>query len=271
MTLVVLWARFGSLVALLFAAGLVLLFVVWRLVSRASFDRIIVWPIRFGRRRAWYRRNWEPLMEGHRLSRKRRGKRVYPRLAFRIRCGPWIDRLTVRPLVGQSIADFEAAAEALAMAMGARECRVALDRPGVLRVEVLWADALETLVQPVELGRAVDLAKVPVGIGEDGAVWTVRLTGNHVLVVGVTDAGKSSVVWSIVRGIAPAVRDGVVELWAVDPKGGMELLPGRSLFAQFSASGVVQMVELLEAAVPHDAGARGEVRRPAAQALADRR
>src|SRR6266508_3803354 len=145
LTVAVLWLRFGSFVALLFAAGLVLLFVVWRLVSRASFDRIVVWPIRFGRRQAWYRRNWEPLMEGHRLSRKRRGKRVYPRLAFRVRCGPWLDRLTVRPLVGQSIGDFEAAAEALAMAMGARECRVALDRPGALRLEVLWADALETI------------------------------------------------------------------------------------------------------------------------------
>jgi hypothetical protein len=32
-----------------------------------------------------------------------------------------------------------------------------------------------------------------------------------------------TVLWSLIRALAPAVRDRVVQVWAVDPKGGMEL------------------------------------------------
>jgi FtsK/SpoIIIE family len=191
------------------------------------------------------------LIDGHKLGRRRRGRddRIYPPLGRRIRCGAWLDRLTVHPLVGQSVENFDAVSEALAMAMGARECRVAVDRPGVLRLEVLWADALETVVPPSVIGSSVDLAKVPIGIGEDGQPWAMCLDGNHLLVVGVTGAGKSSVVWSTVWGIVVAIRAGLVELWSIDPKGGMELSPGRPLFARFGAGGLTEMVELLEAAV----------------------
>jgi S-DNA-T family DNA segregation ATPase FtsK/SpoIIIE len=247
----VLWARFGSLSAAGVLAVLAVVLVAWRLLSRRTFERVIVWPIRFGRRRAWYRRNWQALMDGHKLGRRRRSRedRIYPRLGRRIRCGEWLDRLTVHPLVGQSAEDFEAVTEALAMAMGARECRVAVDHPGVLRLEVLWADALETVVPPPAIGSSVDLAKVSIGIGEDGHPWAVCLDANHLLVVGVTGAGKSSVVWSVLRAIAPSVHAGLVELWGIDPKGGMELSPGLPLFVRFGASGLNEMVELLEAAV----------------------
>jgi S-DNA-T family DNA segregation ATPase FtsK/SpoIIIE len=245
-----LWVRFGSVRAAGLLAGVTVVLVAWRLASRRTFERVVVWPMRFGRRRAWYRRNWQALMDGHRLGHKRRGRddRAYPRLG-RVRCGAWLDRLTLRPLVGQSVEDFEAITESLAMAMGARECRVAVHEPGVLRVEVLWADALETVVPAPEVAEPVDLERVPIGIGEDGLSWTTSLAENHQLVVGCTGAGKSSVVWSTLRAIAPAVHAGTVELWGIDPKGGMELAPGRPLFARFGAGGLSEMVELLEEAV----------------------
>jgi S-DNA-T family DNA segregation ATPase FtsK/SpoIIIE len=247
----VLWAWFGSMTAAAVLGGIGLALVAWRLVSRRTFERVVIWPVRFGRRRAWYRRNWPALMDGHKLGRQRRGgkDRVYPRLGRRIRCGAWLDRLTVHPLVGQSAEDFEAVTEALAMAMGARECRVAVDAHGVLRLEVLWADALETFVPPPTVSTSADLTKVPIGIGEDGHSWTVCLDANHLLVVGVTGAGKSSVVWSVIRAIAAAIQAGTVELWGIDPKGGMELGPGRRLFARFGAGGLTEMIELLKAAV----------------------
>jgi S-DNA-T family DNA segregation ATPase FtsK/SpoIIIE len=33
--------------------------------------------------------------------------------------------------------------------------------------------------------------------------------------------------------LAPGIRDGLVQVWAIDPKGGMELAPGRALFTRF--------------------------------------
>jgi len=41
------------------------------------------------------------------------------------------------------------------------------------------------------------------------------------------------VIWSLLLHLAPLVRTGLVNVWAVDPKGGMELAAGRSLFARF--------------------------------------
>jgi DNA segregation ATPase FtsK/SpoIIIE, S-DNA-T family len=55
------------------------------------------------------------------------------------------------------------------------------------------------------------------------------------------------VVWSLLRGLASGIRDGVVDVRAVDPKGGMELAPGAALFTQF-AWRPEDMVELLEEA-----------------------
>ena len=46
--------------------------------------------------------------------------------------------------------------------------------------------------------------------------------------VGETGAGKGSVLWSMIDQLAPAVRGGMVELWALDPKGGMELAFGET-------------------------------------------
>ena len=70
--------------------------------------------------------------------------------------------------------------------------------------------------------------------------------------------------WSIVRGLAPAIRDGLVEVWAVDPKGGMELGLGRALFTRFADDDPAQTAELLEDAVAamraRTARLRGHVR-----------
>jgi S-DNA-T family DNA segregation ATPase FtsK/SpoIIIE len=49
--------------------------------------------------------------------------------------------------------------------------------------------------------------------------------------------------------MGPAIREGAVQLWAVDPKGGMELTPGAGLFTRFAYSDPASMVGLLEEAV----------------------
>lgn len=53
------------------------------------------------------------------------------------------------------------------------------------------------------------------------------------LIGGSTGSGKASVLWSVIRGLGPAIRTGLVQVWALDPKGGMELAAGGPLFARF--------------------------------------
>jgi S-DNA-T family DNA segregation ATPase FtsK/SpoIIIE len=76
-----------------------------------------------------------------------------------------------------------------------------------------------------------------------------RLIGTHLLVAGATGAGKGSVLWSLIRAMGPAIRDRSVQVWAIDPKGGMELTPGARLFTRFAYAEAASMVELLEDAV----------------------
>jgi S-DNA-T family DNA segregation ATPase FtsK/SpoIIIE len=94
--------------------------------------------------------------------------------------------------------------------------------------------------------EAQDLTAVPVGRREDGSPWSISLAGTHLLIAGATGAGKSSVLWSLLRALQPDIGTGRVQVWAVDPKGGMELRPGRSLFARFEDASPEEMCTMLE-------------------------
>ena len=95
-----------------------------------------------------------------------------------------------------------------------------------------------------------DLGALPVARTLDGSTARLPLAGGHTLIVGETGSGKGSVIWSIVRSLAPGIRDGQVQIRAVDPKGGIELTPGAGLFHRFQVgvSGDEQaaLVALLE-------------------------
>src|SRR5262249_47271746 len=60
-----------------------------------------------------------------------------------------------------------------------------------------------------------------------------RLLGTHWLIAGATGAGKGSVLWALIRALAGGIRRGLVQLWVIDPKGGMELAFGEKLFTHF--------------------------------------
>ncbi|SBW17026.1 cell division protein FtsK [Candidatus Protofrankia californiensis] len=92
----------------------------------------------------------------------------------------------------------------------------------------------------------MDLRALPIGYREDSTPWTLGLLGTHVLVAGATGAGKGSVLWSILRALAPLIRAGVVEVWAIDPKGGMELYRGRALFTRYVDDSPDDMADLLD-------------------------
>jgi S-DNA-T family DNA segregation ATPase FtsK/SpoIIIE len=147
---------------------------------------------------------------------------------------PWCDRVHVRLLQGQCTEDFERAAPELAHSFGATSCRVRQERPARLWLEFTTADPLIDVVAALPVPTMVDLASVAIGRREDGELWRLPVRGTHVLIAGATGAGKGSVLWSLLRGLAPAIHDGRVAVWAIDPKGGIELGPGRPMYARFA-------------------------------------
>ena len=240
--------------------------VVWQATGPRSFW-VLTMPWRHEWRRWWrYERHWETAMVLCDLGDRLGAASVLPRLR-RFKVGRHRDRLNVGMLKGQTPDDYDRAAEALAHSFGAPACKVRADRPGRVWLEFAHTDALArpipALPMPESVGD-VDLAAVPVGRTDAGEPWRLRLLGSHLLVAGATGAGKGSVLWSIVRGLAPAIRDGLVEVWAVDPKGGMELGLGRALFTRFADADPAQTAELLEDAVAalraRTARLRGHVR-----------
>ena len=100
----------------------------------------------------------------------------------------------------------------------------------------LWfliEDPLESLTPLFDVPAKPNFKGLPLALGEDGLVWPLRLLANHVLVIGATGAGKGSVLWSLVRALGHGIRTKLVELWVVDPKGGMEFAAGQPLFARY--------------------------------------
>jgi DNA segregation ATPase FtsK/SpoIIIE, S-DNA-T family len=85
-------------------------------------------------------------------------------------------------------------------------------------------------------GSAIDLRRVWSGRTEYGTDWHQSLIGSHTLHAGVTGAGKGAQMWCPLVSIAPAIRDGLVRLSGIDPKG-MELAYGRRIFHRYAVTG----------------------------------
>jgi S-DNA-T family DNA segregation ATPase FtsK/SpoIIIE len=167
----------------------------------------------------------------------------------RVETGPWMDRLRVRMLPGQTPEDWEGEIEAIAHALGARDGRVRVYGPGRIVAELAYGDPLHTIVDALAISPRTDLGVVPVGLYEDGATWFVHLQGSHILIAGDTGSGKGSVTGSIIRALCAPIQVGLVQVWAIDPKGGMELAPYRPLLARFAWQSFEEMAALLEEAV----------------------
>jgi DNA segregation ATPase FtsK/SpoIIIE, S-DNA-T family len=230
----------GHGIAALLALLLMLtaLLVVWWAGWPESFTCQAAWRLR-GFWRGWvvYRASWMAAMATTGLAVCMDGDEYLPR-RVRVASTGTVDRVEVAMLPGQVLEDWTSVAPRLAQTFGAQECRVRTTKHRQrLELWFLIRDPLTDAVQPLvpETGRdgGVDLGALPVALCEDGTTYRLRLLGTHVLVVGATGAGKGSVVWSTLHALGPAIRDGLVSVWCLDPKGGMELAPGRGLFARF--------------------------------------
>lgn len=216
------------------AVGFALILVGWRLTGPRSFHRLITGRV-WKRWRRWsvYRHPWGAICALHGLAAPLNDDVLIPHLR-RVKVGYVTDLLTVRMLPGQTAADWQAQSEALAHAFGGIGVRVRTLKPRWISIDVQHTDTLAAAIAVPDPSQHVHLDRVPIGRTETGQPWRVRLAGRHLLVAGATGAGKGSVVWSVLTGVAPAIRDGLVQAWVIDPKGGMEFGPGQALFRRFA-------------------------------------
>ncbi len=217
-----------------------------RVIHPVWFARFVAVPVRDWLRWWFYRRRWKAVMTLAGLAPDYRGQPMLPVLDRVHRAGA-VDLVRAGLVTGQAPADFEARAENLAHAFGARLCRIRSAAPGVVVLELVRADTLADPIGALPVSGEVDLAGLPVGRREDGSPWRLRLAATHVLIAGATGSGKGSVIWSLIRALLPAIAAGWVQVWALDPKR-MELSFGRALFHRYACHATA-MVELLEAAV----------------------
>ncbi|WP_226362086.1 FtsK/SpoIIIE domain-containing protein [Pseudonocardia sp. ICBG1142] len=279
------WGWLSLLLALaVLAAGLG----VWRIASLPSFDH---WA---GRHlRSWWQRwlvyaprmpRWlrscgltvpdrvgatviqvNPLRRTATAPRERPRRDQLPRI-LSVRSGPSWDEVKVRLVPGQTPEDFDTAARALAVARGVNRCQVRELGPNVVSIDYQRRNLLQTVVTAPDLdamadlpGDAVDLDRVLSGATEYGTPWRQSIRGSHTLIGGATGAGKGSLMWTPLLSIAPAIRDGLVRVNGIDPKG-MELAYGRDVFHRYAVTSkdalalLDDLVEQMEARKREHAG-----------------
>ena len=131
-------------------------------------------------------------------------------------------------------------------------------------------DVLVTLTVGDELRAAFDAqagaavsswTRSPWGAGRTAELGDCTI-GPQTLVAGCSGSGKGSVFWSLAFGLAPAVRDGRVQLHGIDLKGGMEIRMGSPLFTT-QATNAAEAVVALELLVGLMNERTRRLRRPA--------
>ncbi len=135
---------------------------------------------------------------------------------------PSTETVYVRLLLGQTPKQWEEAADALAVALNAERVGIERVRAQVIALIVQRSEPFTQVIVPPDLpgdADAVSLANVYLGETEHGTDWIAPLIGQHWLVGGATGSGKNSVTWMALRACAPLIRDGLVRVHVVNPKG----------------------------------------------------
>ncbi|MGL5818285.1 MAG: FtsK/SpoIIIE domain-containing protein [Phycicoccus sp.] len=172
-----------------------------------------------------------------------------PRLLRGSTCRDGVSVLRLRYAPGQTLDDIERAAPAFCTTLAAHTVRVVPDGPTRAVVTLAHRDVLHTpslTPDPATTAGKVlghPCAAVEVGRVMSGAPWRVDARV-HTLVAGATGSGKGSVMWSLVAGLAPAVRAGTVRLVGVDLKAGMELTHAPRLFSCLAKDPAVAVAAL---------------------------
>ncbi|MDQ3402244.1 MAG: FtsK/SpoIIIE domain-containing protein [Actinomycetota bacterium] len=207
------------------AGGAVVACGVWYRGHPDSFDRFAA-PVM----RAWRRRwvtyvgwRWRNAMEDCDLFsvHRRTGESRIPRV-LRVRSySPTVDTLWVKLAPGHSIGTWQAKLPELADALKAERVGIEKIRPRVIGLVVQRARPFPEVIDAPDMpgdSASVDLGDLYVGETEYGTDFRVSAIGDHLFVAGATGAGKNSIEFAMLRGLAPMIRDGLVRLWIADPK-----------------------------------------------------
>ncbi|MEV4317821.1 FtsK/SpoIIIE domain-containing protein [Actinocrispum sp. NPDC049592] len=220
--------------------------IVWWWRRRDSYSRRCRWLRTEIRRVTIYAWDWRTVMRLSNLTGKANGREYRPKLK-RVRAEAWRDKVGVRMIKGQAPEQWAERASGLAHSFHATSCRVRVMGPGRIELDLVHSDPLASTVPLPDIDAdSVDLRRVVIGRTESGKPWRIRLLGNQILVVGVQGAGKGSVLWSVIWALAPLIKTGVVRLFGIDPKGGMELGQCPDIFEKVVFDNGPDAVELLE-------------------------
>ncbi|ETW25563.1 FtsK/SpoIIIE domain-containing protein [Mycobacterium gastri] len=247
----VMMLRYGIGAGMLTAIGLGAGYGAWAALDTQSFEHWIARPVRQRFQMWWrYTRTWEQVCALHGLTARHQDRTLTP-VVRSIWIGKHTDVIDLRVVTGQSVDDWHKRIRELAAAWRADRLIIRPTAPGELRITITRYDFL---AQPIRLPRPaastnVNLSAVPVGITDTHQWWRVPVLGHHLLIAGATGAGKGSVLWSLIAGLAPCVKTGQVRLCVIDPKGGMELGPGAGIFSAFSHDAKDTTLDLLRTLV----------------------
>jgi S-DNA-T family DNA segregation ATPase FtsK/SpoIIIE len=220
----------------------------WWFAHRPSWLRFGWWPILARYRRFLYRRRWHAAMVTAKLAVSFDKHTIIPVLR-RVRCRTGMDVVLVRMVTGQIPDDFAKVSERLAHTFGVRQVKASPGPTfGTVVLTLLRGDPLTKTIPALPVTAVPDFTALPIAVQEDARVYPLRLFGTQILIVGATGSGKGSVIWAIVRALAGGVGTGLVQLWGLDPKGGMELGIGLPMFTRFACKDFQAMAEMLEEA-----------------------
>ncbi|MFG1820371.1 hypothetical protein ACGFIF_41895 [Kribbella sp. NPDC049174] len=223
----------------------------WRFKHRSSFNRLVWVPVvQWWRRWIRYGALWRFWMERCKLgiTDETTGRVMRPRIV-KLRYTPSVDRLLLQLPVGLSSKELADKRTHLAESMRALDARVRKDRPGRVWLDLEMRNPLQATIPAIPVDESLDPARLDglvIGYADDGTPWRLRVRGSHVFIAGATGSGKGSIIWSVLRALGPFIRAGLVQIWAVDPKGGMELEFGKDLFTRYERDDYDAMVTLLE-------------------------
>jgi S-DNA-T family DNA segregation ATPase FtsK/SpoIIIE len=244
--LLILWAEIGTTGLLVLVYVLVIVAGLWWRLHPVTYRRWVWWPIRNRYRRLTLRARWVHAMTTVGLGVRLDGQLTVPRLAT-VTTMRGRERVTVVLVAGQLVDDLAAVTDRIAEALSAHHVTVAAGARFGEAVLTLWqTDPLATVVPALPVPQVLDPTGLPVGLRDDGERFLLSLSGTHILVAGSTGAGKGSVVWATLSALAVGIRDGLVDVWAIDPKGGMELGAGAGMFRRFAYRNPADAADLLD-------------------------
>jgi DNA segregation ATPase FtsK/SpoIIIE, S-DNA-T family len=236
---------------------------IWSTTHPATFDAYVGNHLRTHWRRNGYRRRWTRACTQAGFLQSTPQGPIPPQLVRVQSNGPHKDVLRARLDGRETVEDWAKQAHLIARALKVHTVRVRPHKHDQVELTAYRTDPLADPIDPADLdiitrNTVIDLLPdsirsdftdppetpttedpvahlqaIPVGIREDGQPFHLPILYTHILIAGETGAGKGSALWSLICGAAPHIATGHVRIFAIDPKGGMELAAGAPLYDEF--------------------------------------